>query len=123
MMDGAETGQPGGTLMSMVRFVSDAGAPVTMSDELARRFIRMTGHHDSLPGAIVADDIPAALASLRRAVAMEQQASDEAGGRDEDDDEPQVSLSTRAFPLLRLLEAAARRRKDLLWERFDGVFI
>lgn len=110
--------------MSMVRFESDAGAPVTMSEELALRFVRMSGHHETVPGAIVADDIPDALASLRRAVAMEQQATDDAASPgQEDDDEPPVSLSTRAFPLVRLFEAAARKRKDLLWDRFDGVYI
>ena len=41
----------------------------------------------------------------------------------DDDDEPVIKLSTRAYPLLKLLEAADREQKDLLWERFSGVFI
>lgn len=110
--------------MAMIRFESDAGAPVTMSEELALQFIRMSGHLDKIPGAIVAEDVPEALASLRRAVSLEQKATDDrASTGQEDDDEPPVSLSTRAFPLVKLLEAAARKRKDVLWQRFDGVYI
>lgn len=114
--------------MKMIRFESDAGAPVTMSDEFALAFIRMMGHSPSVPGAILAADIADALEGLRSGVQAEQQRADEAAPPEEadaggDDEPPPVRLSTRAFPLVRLLEAAARERKDLMWQRFDGVYI
>lgn len=108
----------------MIRFESEAGAPVTMAEELALRFIRMSGHHETVPGAIAAEDVPQALARLRQAVATAQASpEDERQDEQQDDDERPVSLSTRAFPLVQLLEATARKKKDVLWRRFDGVYV
>lgn len=111
--------------MKMIRFESNAGAPVTMHEDLALMFIRMTGHQDTVPGAIVAEDIPQALSRLRQRVAEAAQNPDTSGVPEDEleDDEAPVKLPTRAFPLVKLLEAAERQHKDLLWDRFDGVYI
>lgn len=109
--------------MNMIRFESNAGAPVTMDEDLAVAFIRMTGHQVTVPGAIVAEDMAEALAQLRDGLANAPQDQAESAGPVDDDDEPVIKLSTRAYPLLKLLEAADREQKDLLWDRFSGVFI
>ncbi len=35
---------------------------------------------------------------------------------DEDEDEPRVSMSNRALPLINLLTAAAREGSDVMWK-------
>ena len=70
-----------------------------------------------MPGAIRAEDVPAALVQLRTALEAEQ---DLVLPRDEDEDENEedwVTLSRRALPLLKLLEAAAREQSDVMWSR------
>lgn len=113
--------------MEAIRFSSKAGANVTMDERIALELIRMMGHSGAVPGAILGDKLNPALTALRQrlaSAAAEQDETRAAGSDDDDDDDAQhVALSTRAFPLLQLMEAADKRHQDLMWERFTGVYI
>lgn len=97
----------------LVRFQTPAHASITMFGEIAKSLLRMMGMSGAVPGAIEADDVPAALQRLRAAlnVAPKQKADP---GTDEEEKAPQ--LSTRAFPLIQLLEAAARKKQYVMWD-------
>ena len=96
----------------LVRFDSKAGQLTTFGD-VAVRLLKMMGQSGSVPGAILAQDIPAAVGRLRKAVGAER----EPEPRDErDDEEPKVNLRQRAFPLIELLERAAQSGADVVWE-------
>ncbi len=53
----------------LVTFQTKAYAPITMFGDVAVTLIKLMGHSGTVPGAILAEDIPAALARLRAAVA------------------------------------------------------
>jgi hypothetical protein len=97
----------------LVRFRSEAGDMV-MFGEVAVTLLKMMGQSGSVPGAILATDIPVALARLQDAVAANQ--VDPAPPRARDDGEPRVSLRQRAFPLIELLGRAIKKDVDVIWE-------
>jgi hypothetical protein len=83
----------------------------------------MMGHSGTVPGAILAEDVPAALDRLKKALAEDRSATvaiPAENAKDYDDEESKevpVSLAQHAFPLLELLKAAAGAQRDVMWER------
>jgi hypothetical protein len=97
----------------LVTFRCKAYANITMFGDVAVRLLKMMGHSGTVPGALMPEDIPAALERLKAALAKTEQVAP-AGQADED--EPPVSLSHRALPLIDLLEAAARQQTQVMWD-------
>jgi hypothetical protein len=105
----------------IVRFTTRAGA-LTLHGDAAVALLRAMGHSGTVPGAILAADLPAALARLRQSLettadlpAPAPGESDEETGRD--DAPPPVTLRMRAVPLEDMIETAIARGSDLMWER------
>ncbi len=96
----------------LVTFKTDSYPDITMFGDSARQMITLMGHSDTVPGAILAADVPAALARLQAGLSAEPVV---AATTDDNDDEP-VSLSTRALPLVELLQSAAAQNSDVLWD-------
>lgn len=100
----------------LVTFTTKAYADITMFGDVAVTLLKMMGHSGTVPGAVVAADVPAALDRLQRALAADKGAQ---SGRPEpaaDENDPPVSLAHRALPLLELLAAAAERKADVMWK-------
>lgn len=102
----------------LVTFRTDAYANITMFGDVAVSLLRMMGHSGTVPSAIRADDVPAALRRLKTAVEKHKAegGSPPKGPQEDDGEEPPVSLAQRAFPLIELLEAAAKRKCDVMWD-------
>jgi hypothetical protein len=102
----------------LVTFRTNAYANITMFADVAVSLLRMMGHSGTVPSAIRAEDVPQALERLKAAIARDKAAGGtRAGGvQDDDSEEPRVSLANRAFPLIELLEAAAKRKSDVMWD-------
>ena len=107
----------------IVKFSTRAGA-LTMHGDAAVALLKAMGHSGTVPGAILAQDLPAALARLRSALAeLDSQpvpAPAPPPGQDEDEElerEPPVTLRMRAVPFLDMIETAIARGSDLMWER------
>jgi len=99
----------------LITFRTDAYADITMFGDVALSLLKLMGHSATVPGAILAADVPAALQRLRAGVASAVPESGAAAG--DDNEEPPVSLSHRALPLIRLLEAAAAAKSDVMWDK------
>ena len=97
----------------LVTFTTDAYADITMFGDVALAMLKMMGHSGTVPSAILAADVPAALSRLTAGI---EAAKAEPPVDEEDEDEPQVSLSNRALPLINLLTAAARESCDVMWK-------
>ena len=100
----------------LIKFNSDAGA-FTMFGDVAVPLLKAMGHTGTVPGAILAKDIPAALERLKAAVA--EPLPDPhlpTTANDEDDPHDVISLRKRAFPLIELLTDAAARNADVMWD-------
>lgn len=110
----------------LVTFHTKAYASITMFGDVAKELLHLMGHSGTVPSAIKAEDVPAALGRLETAIAQRKSseavdgaATADATGRDRgrDDDAPRkVPLSHRALPLLELLRAAAARKVDVMWD-------
>ena len=98
----------------LITFESNAHTDVTMFADIAKSMITMMGHSGTIPSAIAAKDIPAALKHLHKALEAETpEELDEVVN--EDEEEAEVSLSGRAFPLVEMLKAAARENEAIMW--------
>lgn len=103
----------------LVRFSSTKTESITMFGDVAIPLIRMLGASGRIPGAISAEDIPAALAALRQQLTAEPPPAEPASRNDDADEdrEPPVPLRNRAIPLIELLERAAAARVPVMWDR------
>ena len=101
----------------IVTFSTDAFGDMTMFGDVAVSLLKKMGHSGTVPGAIMADDVPAALAKLTTAIkALKEQQADPSSTSNKDESEPAVSLAKRALPLINLLNAAAKKKTDVMWE-------
>jgi hypothetical protein len=100
----------------LVRFDSRVGT-FTMFGDIAVQLLKMMGHSGTVPSAVLAADIPTAVARLKAAVAAAPEPPEEPPDRDGKPKEPPVSLRQRAFPLIDLLERSAKAGADVLWDR------
>ena len=99
----------------LVTFSCPAYADITMFGKVADRLLKMMGHSGTVPSALLAEDVPAALERLEAAVeAVAQLPVPEVTGEREED-EPAVSLQHRALPLVDLLRAAAKANCNVMW--------
>jgi len=101
----------------LVTFRSDAWGNVTMFGDVAVTLLKMMGHSGTVPSALLARDVPAALERLKQALAShpsEPQRRTPPG--DDEDDEKPVGLALRAYPLIEMLSAAAEQEADVMWQ-------
>lgn len=101
----------------IVRFDAKAGSFIMMGD-VAVQLLQMMGHSGTVPSAILAGEIPKALAQLRATLAglpppppepdLTREEEERRGG-------PTVTLRQRAFPLVDLLERSAKKGCDVMW--------
>lgn len=95
----------------LVTFKTDAYANITMFGNDALTMLKIMGHSGTIPSAILAEDIPEALARL---VAAVDAAKAEQSAQEKDTDA--VSLVNRGLPLIELLTAAVRAKSNVMWE-------
>ena len=96
----------------LVKFESKAGS-VTMFGDVALQLLKMMGHSGTVPSALLTKDIPPALQALKSALAITD--DDAAPSQTKDDAQQRVSLRQRAFPLIELMERAAKQGADITW--------
>ena len=100
----------------LIKFDSEVGSFI-MNGDIAVQLLKAMGHSGTVPSAILAGDIPAALARLRAAVAANPRAANESSdSNDKDRREVQVSLQQRAFPLIDLLTRAVEKGAEVMWK-------
>ncbi|MEE9319837.1 MAG: DUF1840 family protein [Granulosicoccus sp.] len=110
----------------LVTFKTSAYSDITLFGTVATTLLKMMGLSGTVPGALMATDIPSALDALRAALAEAGKGmsgaadgdvveADSDDSRDDEDSTP-VVLATRAAPLIKLLEAAAAANENVIWE-------
>ena len=107
----------------IVKFSTRFGQ-LTMHGAAAVALLEGMGHSGTVPGAILAADLPVALARLQRTLESQGDATAASApppAPDEDEEErerePVVTLRMRAAPLLDMVRTAIARNSDLMWER------
>ena len=95
----------------LVTFTTKTNPDITMFGDVALTMLKMMGHNNKVPGAILAADVPVALTRLKAAIEAEK---DLPPADDTDDEEPVVSMTHRALPLIALLEAAIKAEANVM---------
>jgi len=104
----------------LIKFQTPAYATITMFGDVAITLIKLMGHSGRVPGALLAADIPSALACLEAAVSeypdlpLDPTTTNAAPAGDAGQ---HVSLAHRAMPLIALLKAAGADGETVMWER------
>jgi uncharacterized protein DUF1840 len=96
----------------LIRFHSKLDG-FTIQGDIGVALLRLMGMSGAVPGALLAQDVAPALARLKAAVA---DGKPPAPAADAHEESHRVSLAARAFPLVQLLENAAKRNSDVVWE-------
>ncbi len=100
----------------LVTFSCPAYASITMFGDVATRLLTLMGHSVTVPGAILADDVPAVLQQLQAALAAQEHSPEPPADADDTDETP-VPMAHRAVPLIELLQAAANAHADVMWKQ------
>ncbi|PID46869.1 MAG: hypothetical protein CSB47_01935 [Proteobacteria bacterium] len=102
----------------LVVFTNKSGGTVEMFEKVALQMIKLMGRREAIPSAISKEDLPKALAQLKAELArLDPPASQDQGQGSDDDDEPKsIGLSTRAFPLIELIEHTIHTDSFLMWD-------
>ncbi len=95
----------------LVTFTTKAYADITMFGDIALAMLRMMGHSASVPGAILAADVPVALSRLTAAIDAGKVSPQHKGA-----DDTEVSMAHRALPLIDLFAAAAKAESNVMWK-------
>jgi hypothetical protein len=99
----------------LVIFSSQASANITMFGDIGVQLLKMMGHSGTVPSAIIAKDVPAALANLEAALGVAEQQPESEEPTDDTEETSFVSLSNRALPLIDLLKAAVKDESNVQW--------
>ncbi len=100
----------------LVTFTTQGHADITLFGDVALALLKMLGHSGKVPGALLAEDVPAALERLTAAIVKEKTPPPtENKASNHDDNEPKVSLAHRALPLINLLSAAVKENANVMW--------
>lgn len=99
----------------LVTFSCPAYANITMFGDVAVRLLKMMGHSGTVPSALNAEDVQAAQVRLEAAVELSQELEASMKDKEAENDEPAISLSLRALPLIELLKAAAKEKCNVMW--------
>ncbi|MFT4582111.1 MAG: hypothetical protein ACI915_005167 [Gammaproteobacteria bacterium] len=99
-----------------ITFKSKHSPNILMLESVALQMIKMMGRNGSVPSALSADDVPAALDKLRQQIDL-QAAQSGRGDEDEQENDRDVSVAHRALPLINMLVAAVEHGDHVIWDR------
>jgi hypothetical protein len=106
----------------LVTFRTKAYANITMFGDVAVTLLKLMGHSGTVPGALMPDDLPKALARLKAAVEehadepLDPAPSSTQSASQDDQEGRYVSLAHRALPLIELLTAADADGEYVMWD-------
>lgn len=102
----------------LVTFKTNAYSDITMFGTAAVALLKLMGQSGNVPGAILAEDVPEALARLKTGLSetgAESPDKELPDSYDQDEREIPIGLDKRAGPLISLLEAAIKTNENVLW--------
>ena len=106
----------------IVTFRTKAHADIMMFGDIAITLLKLMGHSGTVPSALQAREVPAALDQLKKAITVNKtvvlDVTDDVENDDDDKiNEHPVELRHRALPLIELLAAAATAKCDVMWDQ------
>ena len=77
-----------------------------MFESYAKHMLKLMDQSGKIPGALRSEDVATALAALQKGLKSETN----------DDDNDEISMSTRAYPLIQLLKHAVAEKEYVMWD-------
>ena len=99
----------------LYKFKSDAGGDVIMLEATGKQVLTILGKSLDNKGILLPDQMPAAKAAMEAAIAQEENAASSGDETDEDQGTKRISLRTRAWPLVTLIERSAKAQVPITW--------
>lgn len=99
-----------------ITFHTRSYADITFLTDVGKQLIELMGHTPNVPGAILSNDIPAALARLRAGLAADELDHQTEEAPQTDEEERPIQLSRRAQALIALLQAANADNENVMWD-------
>lgn len=106
----------------LYKFKSAAGADLIMLEASGRQILGLIGKDGDRQGILLASQMPAAKAALEAAIALEEsQAKADTPAKPEHDDPetedkmPRISLRSRAWPFVMLIEQSMKADVPMTW--------
>ncbi|MBS7809078.1 DUF1840 domain-containing protein [Variovorax sp. PCZ-1] len=99
----------------LYKFKSKAGADVIMLEPTGRQVLGIIGKGPQAQGILLPEQMLAAKAALQAAIAQDEQAAADAEDEDEDTVRQRISLRTRAWPLVSLIERSLKEETPITW--------
>lgn len=106
----------------LVRFDSKVGT-FSMFEKDARTMIKLMGHSDTIPGAILGADVEKTLQIFQTGLSeTAKQENQHIAPKHDEETEENVSVNRRAYPMLELLKKAATQKEIVMWD-FDRKLV
>lgn len=99
----------------LVTFSTARYSDIMLFGDVAKQLLQLMGHSGTIPGAILAADVPQALQHLQQGLEGAA-APDSAELQDAKGENINVSLQNRALPLIELLQSAIENKSDVMWK-------
>jgi len=97
----------------LIEFSGENTGNVVMFGTVATRILKMMGQSGNSEGAIREPDVPAALQKLKEALDL---VPDAQGDKNSDQEDEEVSIQTRAVPIIDLLEESVAKGGYVMWK-------
>jgi hypothetical protein len=98
----------------LITFTCAVYADITMFGDVGVHLLKLMGHSGTVPGALKAEDVYAALERLETGVEVDELSTRLVESAKKDNNPP-ISLRHRALPLIELLRAAEKSKCDVMW--------
>lgn len=95
----------------LITFSCKNYANITMIGDIAKQLLKLMGNSGTVPGAMVAEEIPEALSRLELAIKQASQIVEK-----DNEEESTINLAQRSFPLVNMLKAAIKHHSNVMWE-------
>ncbi len=105
----------------LYKFKSDAGGDVIMLEATGKQVLQVMGKSMDRKGILLPEHMACAAAALQAAFAAEETAAKEADAQANSADPasapktPPITLRTRAWPLITLIERSAKAKVPITW--------
>jgi hypothetical protein len=96
-----------------ITFTTKSYADITMLNDVGTAMLEMINFGKLVPGAIAAKDVHQALTNLQKKLADEIDKTEQ--DQEGQGDQHSIARSTRAVPLLKLLNSANENGNDVSW--------
>jgi Domain of unknown function (DUF1840) len=98
----------------LYKFKSDAGGDVIMLEATGRQVLEIMGKGHDPKGILLPEQMAAAKAAIEAAIALEEQVG-KTSDEPEDKANKRISLRTRAWPLVTLIERSLKAQVPITW--------